>query len=435
MKGIEEKRVSGLLEKLNAKPKIVQITPDLVYLPDKSGTDYLDGPFLILNGTDFSYAIADEPNGEVYRDSLSNVVRSRLIRVHQLGIVGTSSNNACQDQTRDFHSLVAAVMMDLVLTRNGFGTRQRRRGIFAANYHDAAMLPFSDTGKLLKPGDYEEETLIEYVLNKSSEIKEILSKYGLNVKSLVATIRGNSPVGQLLNSKEGLDVDNISYLAIDQTRVSSNNFFSASQRETKDRRERRQLQRVPGIFDQYNNIKYVDGKWVFDNPLLLAKLLKFRALMYKTVYHNPMHRSKEAFMTRALKGQELSLSEALKWGDEDFEKWFRTKFGEKLFKDFFWICRDPFREIGREYDLTKIDELRKEREKGNIRELGSVVVEHLNPPRNALTNFVLFKGKVKLLEEITDDEVPGITQLVDETRRIITRLNYIGVYQRVEVSQ
>ena len=223
-------------------------TPDLMYVKGANFNDF-DGPFLLITRTDFHYM----PAGAIYHDLIGTEEFCRLRSIKQLGTVGASLLNACQTQTREFHSFVTAGMMDIVLYGNNFSEHERKLGIAAGLYHDLAILPFSDQGKLIKPGSYEEESLIEHMIRKSPEITQILEKHGLGIDELVGTIQGKGIVGKLLNSKEGLDVDNLSYLAIDQTWMCS---------DPNDQRIK--LRDTKGIFDQYINLWNIDSEWVFE---------------------------------------------------------------------------------------------------------------------------------------------------------------------------
>ena len=377
-------------------------TPDLIDVREKD-LDKFDGPFLFPYNTDIHHC----PNGNIYQDLISNEQFLRLASIKQLGTVGASSMNACQDQTRLYHSLVTAAMMDLVLYNTKLNDHERKLGIAAGLYHDIAILPFSDQGKLLNPGSYEEETLTKRLISNSAPIMQSLDKHNINLDELIETIKGNTIVGRILNSAKGIDIDNLSYLAIDSVWMCSSKYD-----------DRRNLACEKGIFDQYRNIRYMNGEWVFDNPSLLTKLLKFRALMYERTYHNPVNRAKEAFMARLLKGNNIEPEEALNWTDSDFMAWVKRKLGQKNYENLFWILKEPFAEIGREYDITKLDQLKKEMEKEDI------IVERLKLPRNATTNLVIYKKKIQQLEEI-----PEFRDKVEEVKRIIKRLDYIGIYK------
>ncbi|MBI4453415.1 hypothetical protein HY636_02120 [Candidatus Woesearchaeota archaeon] len=386
-------------------------TPDLKYIQITDLHKY-DGPFLLITGTDFQYL----PHGEIYIDLTSTSEFSRLYGIKQLGLVGSSCANACQDQKRGFHSDVTGAMMDIVLFRNNFNEHERKLGIAAGLYHDLAIMPFSDQGKLIRPGSYEEESLVEYLIKKSSNLKERLKKHDVGIEELIDTIQGKGNVGKLLNSKEGIDVDNLSYLAIDQV------WMCGSIHSDDDRLKLREK----NIFDQYNNLRFIDGEWVFDNPKLLVNLLKFRALMYKHTYHHQFNRAKEAFLIRVLReqlGQNTVIEDMLKWNDETFNQWFNATFGSAKERLFFSIGIEPFVEIGREYDLSKLEQLRAETEN----EEKGIIVEHLKPPRDATKNLVLYNGEVKLLEDI-----PEFSEEVAKIREIIRKLNYIGIYKLVE---
>jgi HD superfamily phosphohydrolase len=367
--------------------------------------DEFDGPFLFINRTDFFY----EPFGDIYHDLTSVWEFFRLQGIKQLGTVSTSCPNIGQNQTRQAHSYVTGIMADIVLYRNGFSEHDRRLGIAAGLYHDLAICPYSDQGKLLKPGSYEEENLIAYVLKRSKQIIPVLRRYGLDFDELIAAIGGNGVVGRLINSREGLDVDNLSYLALDQMKLCSDDKPFAFEKKTR-------------IFDQYNNLKFVDGVWVFDDPELVIELLTFRSLMYEHIYHNPLNRAKEAFFIRTLSGHHVSLDTLLCWMDIDFERWFEANFGQEKANDFFNLARQAFVEVGREYDLSQLSSLRAELETGDV------IVEHMKPPRDATRNHVLcVDGSVRLLDEVYPSDLR-----LKAVKDRIKSLDFVGIYKKVD---
>jgi HD superfamily phosphohydrolase len=389
-------------------------TPDLKYLEKKGNSRFSlvkenITPYLYISDTDFYYL----PVGEIYQELSDSPELGRLEKIKQLGTVGASWNVGSQEQNRFFHSFITAAMMDIILYRNKFSEYERKKGISSGLYHDVGMMPFSDQGKLFKPDDYEEENLNVKVIKESSAIKEKLEKFNISIDDLINTINGKGIAGKLLNSKDGIDADNLSYLAIDQQHLDLG-FHSYSYHEE----QLINLKKEKGLFEQYNNIRYIDRKWVFDNPDLLLKLVKFRALMYQNVYHNPLHRSKVAFLSNLLKDSEHNLDELLEWDDWQFVEWFKDRFGERKEQMFFLETFHPFIEIGREYDLTKLHQLKNNFEKDNT------LVEYMKPPRDALENYVLYKNKVRLLTEI-----PQYSKQTEEIRNIINGLNYIGIYK------
>lgn len=385
-------------------------TPDVKYIDENFEFDEYDGPFVLIPGTDFRYY----PFGEIYQDLTQTSEFGRLQKIRQLGTVGSSPINACQDQSRSFHSYVTAIMMDIVLTQNNFSKKERELGIASALYHDLSILPYSDQGKLLKPGKYEEEILLEYLINNSPETREMLKKYNIKINDLVETIQGKGVIGKLLNSKEGIDVDNLSYLAIDQAWTCTAHPFE----------DMECIKIREDAFEQYKYIQFSEGEWVFEDIFGLLDLLKFRALMYSRVYTNPFNRAKEAFLIRRLQGEDIPLDELIRWDDDQFDDWFRNKFGWHEFGSFFFISKTPFREIGREYNLKKLEQLRKEKEKGNV------IVEYLKPPRSAVKNFVMYRNEVRLLNEI-----PKYAERVKKIEDIIKKLNYIGIFERATAEQ
>ena len=142
--------------------------------------------------------------------------------------------------------------------------------------------------------------------------------------------------------------------------------------------------------------------------------------MYRDVYHNPYNRAKEAFMKRITANEKIPLDTMLSWMDWQFEDWFKMTFGESEYRKFFHIYTPKFEEIGREYNLSKLEETR------NTHEKGGVIVERLKPPRDATKNLVLHSGNVVWL-----DSIPEFEERVQGIRKIITDLNYVGIYREV----
>ncbi len=382
-------------------------TPDLLYIPPEVDFNRYDGPFYLFKNTNFRYMPTE---GSPYLELSHAREFRRLESIRQLGTITTTRSNTFQDQTRALHSMVTGMMADLVLTANGFDEHQRRVGIAAGMLHDIAMMPYSDQGKLLEPGKYEEEDFVRYVLERSHYLQETLQGFGVAIDEVVAAVQGHGLIGTLINSRRGIDVDNLSYLAIDQSKLVEGRMD-----------EIQQLVDTQGIFDQYNNLRFVDGELAFDDPQLLLKLVKFRALMYANVYQFHENRAKEAFLQRRLNGHHIELDDLLSWGDIQFGVWFHQTFGERDYLDFFSIGGSPFKEVDREYDLSKLEEIKQ----GLETQDGNVVVARLKPARPAVRNRVIHEGEVVWL-----DEIPEFREEVEDIRRIIHSLDYIGVYRR-----
>ena len=206
---------------------------------------------------------------------------------------------------------------------------------------------------------------------------------------MIETIKGNNLIGQLINSDQGIDIDNLSYLAIDQSYILDTDFD-----------ERGPIKELTDVFDQYYDITLRQGEWVFDNPFLLTKLIKFRALMYQNVYMNPHNRAKEAFLVKTLKGQKLELEQAIAWKDDDFIYWFKTTYGQEEFFHFFQE-RHPFRIKGVVHDFDP-DNLEKTITELKKQEDETTVVEYLKPPRCATGNSVLHNNKIVWLDQVPE---------------------------------
>ncbi|MBI4149595.1 hypothetical protein HY491_04050 [Candidatus Woesearchaeota archaeon] len=385
-------------------------TPDAAYIPLYAGPDVYDrydGPFVQIRNTRFRYC----SHGAIYQDLTKNEAFTRMSGVKQLGTLGASALYLGTNATREAHSWMTAIMMDIVLTQNNFDDAHRKLGIAAGLFHDVATPPYSDQGKVIDPAYYNEELLVRNVIGKNTRVLRALAKHHIDLEELVATVQGQGIVGALLNSREGLDVDNLAYIALDQAMISIPPQF----------REMYWLSQED-IFDEYRHVAY-DGTWAFQDATTALKLVTFRAMLYEFVYRNPFNRAKEAFLARLLRKTDIKPEQFLRWNDGTFDLWFRKQFGEQAYDDFFQVLRQLFREIAREYDHSLLPELQ------NLNS-DRLCVAVNKPPRDALGTLVQYDGMVMPLREIA-----AFRETASAIEQRLAHMGFIGVYERAPPGQ
>ena len=117
--------------------------------------------------------------------------------------------------TRFQHCTLAAAMIETVMTRGSFGDEEIGEATLATFMHDYAIPGLGDTMKTLDRKGLDEET--HFLDSLSPERQELLLKrLKIDIRRVDGIINGaiNTPATSLLHSN-GIDIDKISYVAID----------------------------------------------------------------------------------------------------------------------------------------------------------------------------------------------------------------------------
>jgi hypothetical protein len=222
--------------------------------------------------------------GSLYQklDRLSIV--GRLYHISQLGVL-----DKCYpflffpcNTNRYAHSITFATKIDQISQTHGL---DRNKAVISAMLHDVATPPKSEPVALAMGID--DEKYFEKVIDKCPELDDLLREYSLSKKEIVRTVIGEdkSAVGQLVNSKDSIDVDRYSYTIYDGSRLGL----------YRGRRSNIELT------DPFKSMSIVDGKVVFTDKEEVKKLLGERAQMFREVYKNQDVMAKEAFVGEAVK--------------------------------------------------------------------------------------------------------------------------------------
>ncbi len=349
--------------------------------------------------------IAHIIHGDVYLDVTNTKEFQRLVDVRSLGATEFTYPGASHG--RSLHSILAAIMMEYALRRNGFPERDVNLGIIAALLHDIATPPLSDYGKLACPAELDEEDNVEFVLG--DKFDETFRKYGVTREDVVDVIRGRGTVGKLLNSR-GVDLDKIAYTGVD---ISKSYTDVASQ----------VLRRDPFLFDLYEDVSVIDGVPVITDPERLSRFLLARALVSAEVYTSSENRLRAAYFKpvfeRVWRG--VDKEELLKMGD-----------------GVFWQMLGPYgitlasaAQIWGEYKEVGLYETREEAEANS--QDGDLVHGFLrsNPATGTLT---MVDGR-RRFGRIEDGEVVQFKEAfpkeAERVEKIMDRTGYFSVHRRV----
>ncbi len=269
-----------------------------------------------------SYVIIDYEKSLYSKlDELPVIGRLNLIK--QLGIAGTCTDITSlrydAGSSRYIHSLICAAKMDHIAQTHDL---DRNLGVAAGMLHDIATTPLSDSVSVelgMKDDKYFYRTL-----EKCPGVDELLEECSISKKELTKAVTGksNSPIGQLINSKDTIDVDRWSYANWDASILGMlPNRWRGCQ-----------------VTDPFKHIMVENGKVIFTDFDSVSQLLEARAQMFERVYRNPQLMAKEAFLgqiTRSLLEKGIITEDSVfEMVDQDFEALVKEHGGE--------ICRKIF---------------------------------------------------------------------------------------------
>ena len=191
--------------------------------------------------------------------------------------------------TRWIHSLIVAILTDLVLARNGFSKKERAPVVLAAGCHDIAMPCGGDSTKRIDPkGLDEEENFFRAMHCYNDSVKYWTKKFDFDLVLAWQWVRGETAFGRLLNM-----ADKICYTALDC-------FQLGIERPGKVRSLC--LER-PLIMDIWQDIKFTPDKTDvgFTNAERLFDFLLLRAYEFEELLYNPYSRTLDLFLKNLLK--------------------------------------------------------------------------------------------------------------------------------------
>ncbi|MBU0898694.1 MAG: HD domain-containing protein [Nanoarchaeota archaeon] len=377
----------------------------------------------------FSHIIGDKNFlvvGELYLDLLYTKLMSRLIGVEQLGIVKGYKMFTGANQNRYYHSVDTGIRMECAARKCSSYDEDVDICIAAGLLHDAYVPPFSDIGNFGRKNGIDEEIEITRIKD-DEEVMSVLEKHKIDPDAVIDTIRGEHKyLGQLLNSKNGLDVDGISYTLIDS--------FFAVPIYMRSVEEFRRFVSNPQLHYIHEEIIIDDnGEIKFTDAYNLRDFLTLRSHMWAGVYKSSPHRARCVFFEKMMSEfwgkNDISDDEFLQMSDFDFKKLLDKKINSKYDKGileniFSCLMTDRFEEIDRIYDSEQLHESIEKAKKT----YGDAVVVRKQKGFKAATQTL-----VKIpegLESSVHEDWKGLEMMIEDGDDIVTFDEYVP-FERV----
>ncbi|MDO8424834.1 MAG: HD domain-containing protein [bacterium] len=259
---------------------------------DHIGFERTNFPF---SSTDF-YAELDEHEGTLFYELSHSPAWFRLNGISQLGyLVPPRPEDWNKDieisylaptfpHTRGLHSLLTAILMELILARNGFSFSERAPAVLTAGYHDVATPAGGDSIKRVDPRGLDEEENFSWVLRYYG-LPERWAKFGFDLALAQEWVKNRGMFGRLLDV-----IDKLCYAAIDCYHVGW---------------ERPGLIRDfclkhPLVMDVWQDIRFTPDKTCFGfiDPERLFNFLMLRAYEFHELLYNPYSRAMDLFLKK-----------------------------------------------------------------------------------------------------------------------------------------
>ena len=187
--------------------------------------------------------------------------------------------------TRWIHSLIAAILMELILSREVFSREERAPMVLAAGYHDVATPAGGDSIKRVNPESLSEEKNFAWILEYYGLAERWKKQFGFNLALATNWVQGRGVIGNLLDV-----VDKISYTALDC-------YYLGLIREGQ---VRNLCLSHPLVMDVWQDIRFTPDRtnFAFCDPERLFWFLLLRAYEYQEFLFNPYSRALDLFLKR-----------------------------------------------------------------------------------------------------------------------------------------
>ncbi len=308
MRSLRKKRIHDLIQttderKLPISELFNHLHPDIFIIPrnrfsfpvdewgDEIGFERIVFPF---SSTDF-YADIDE-KGSVFYEICHTDAFHRLGGISQLGYLVPPRPKEWDKnvniaylfpqfpQNRWIHSLLTAMITEIVLARNGFSKKERIPVVLTAGFHDIATPAGGDSTKRVDPRKLDEEENFAWVLMHYGLDEQWKKQFGFNLVDAEKWVAGEGVFGPLLDF-----IDKISYTAIDCFELG----------EKRSGKVRNLCLKYPLVMDVWQDIITLDGKkFIFSNPENLFNFLLLRAYEFQELLYNPYSRALDLFLKK-----------------------------------------------------------------------------------------------------------------------------------------
>lgn len=212
--------------------------------------------------------------------------------------------------SRGLHSLLVAILMEVILARNGFSQKARVAKVLTAGCHDIAIPAGGDSVKRVDPQGLDEEKNFAWSVRYYDLTKKWSEKFGFNLSFAQKMVKNQGLFGRFLDV-----IDKICYTALDCYHV-------GRQRPGKIRDF---CLDHPLIMDVWQDIKFTadQTEFAFIDAERLFCFLMLRAYEFQEFLYNPYSRALDCLLKNLVKPlyeQETITKEQLLTHNDDWLK-------------------------------------------------------------------------------------------------------------------
>lgn len=212
--------------------------------------------------------------------------------------------------TRWIHSLISAILAEVILARNGFSPVERAPIVLTVACHDIATPAGGESIKRIDPEKLNEENNFAFMLERHGLVERWTKRFDFNLEKACTWIKNKGVIGRLLDV-----VDKLSYVSIDCFHLGS--IF--------DGKVRQYCIDHPLFMDVWQDICFTSDKkhFAFTNPDRLFTFLLARAYEHQELLLNPEARRLDFHLTKLAqplyKRGLITKEQLLTWGDEQLK--------------------------------------------------------------------------------------------------------------------
>jgi len=225
---------------------------------------------------------------------------SRLGRISQLGYLVPPRPEEWDEEIsivyivpqfhhpRWLHSLLVAILMELILARNGFSQEERAPIVLTAGCHDIATPAGGDSIKRVDPKSLHEEEGFAWVLERHGLSQRWAEQFGFNLAVAKDWVKGKRLFGRLLDA-----TDKLAYTALDC-------YYVGLQRPGQIRNL---CLKYPLIMDVWQDIQFTPdrSRFFFTQTERLFQFLLLRAYEFQELLFNPYSRTLDLFLKKLVR--------------------------------------------------------------------------------------------------------------------------------------
>jgi len=206
---------------------------------------------------------------------------------------------------------LVAILIELILARNGFSQEERAPIVLTAGCHDIATPAGGDSIKRVDPKSLHEEEGFAWVLERHGLSQRWAEQFGFNLAVAKDWVKGKRLFGRLLDA-----TDKLAYTALDC-------YYVGLQRPGQIRNL---CLKYPLIMDVWQDIQFTPdrSRFFFTQTERLFQFLLLRAYEFQELLFNPYSRTLDLFLKKLVrplyKRGIITKEQLLTQSDEWFER-------------------------------------------------------------------------------------------------------------------